>query len=46
MAKTDRGVDFITIDGGDGGTLEEVLKHYLQAHDFSMEQIIETALLD
>jgi glutamate formiminotransferase len=28
------------------GALEEVLKHYLQAHDFSMEQIIETALLD
>jgi glutamate formiminotransferase len=26
--------------------LEEVLKHYLQVHDFSMEQIIETALLD
>lgn len=28
------------------GALEEVLKHYLQVHDFSMEQIIETALLD
>ena len=26
--------------------LEEVLKHYLQAHDFSMDQIIEAALLD
>lgn len=26
--------------------LEEVLKHYLQVHDFAMEQIIETALLD
>jgi glutamate formiminotransferase len=26
--------------------LEEVLKHYLQVHSFSMEQIIETALLD
>lgn len=28
------------------GALEEVLKYYLQVHDFSMEQIIETALLD
>jgi len=28
------------------GALEEVLKHYLQIHDFSMDQIIETALLD
>jgi glutamate formiminotransferase len=28
------------------GALEEVLKHYLQVHDFSMEQIIEAALLD
>jgi len=28
------------------GALEEVLKHYLQVHDFSMDQIIETALLD
>jgi glutamate formiminotransferase len=28
------------------GAFEEVLKHYLQVHDFSMEQIIETALLD
>lgn len=28
------------------GALEEVLKHYLQAHDFSMEQIIEAALID
>ena len=26
--------------------LEEVVKHYLQAHDFKMEQIIETALLE
>jgi glutamate formiminotransferase len=26
--------------------LEEVVRHYLQAHDFSMEQVIETALLD
>ncbi len=26
--------------------LEEVLKHYLQVHDFAMEQIIETALMD
>jgi glutamate formiminotransferase len=26
--------------------LEEVLKHYLQVHDFSVEQVIETALLD
>jgi len=28
------------------GALEEVLKYYLQVHDFSMEQIIETALID
>jgi glutamate formiminotransferase len=28
------------------GVLEEVLKYYLQAHDFKMEQIIENALLD
>jgi len=28
------------------GALEEVVKHYLQAHDFSMDQIIETALLE
>jgi glutamate formiminotransferase len=28
------------------GALDEVLKHYLQVHDFSMDQIIETALLD
>lgn len=28
------------------GALEEVWKYYLQVHDFSMEQIIETALLD
>jgi len=27
------------------GALEEVVKHYLQVHDFSMDQIIETALL-
>jgi glutamate formiminotransferase / 5-formyltetrahydrofolate cyclo-ligase len=26
--------------------LDEVLKHYLQLHDFSMDQIIETALID
>ena len=26
--------------------LEEVVKHYLQAHDFELEQIIETALID
>jgi glutamate formiminotransferase / 5-formyltetrahydrofolate cyclo-ligase len=26
--------------------LHEVIKHYLQAHDFSMDQIIEVALLD
>jgi glutamate formiminotransferase len=26
--------------------LHEVVRHYLQAHDFSMDQIIETALLD
>ena len=28
------------------GALDEVLKHYLQVHGFSMDQIIETALLD
>jgi glutamate formiminotransferase len=28
------------------GALDEVLKHYLQVHEFSMDQIIETALLD
>jgi len=28
------------------GALKEVLKHYLQVHDLSMDQIIETALLD
>lgn len=28
------------------GAFEEVLKFYLQAHDFKMEQIIENALLD
>lgn len=28
------------------GALEEVLKHYVQVHDFSMEQIIEVALLE
>jgi glutamate formiminotransferase len=28
------------------GALDEVLKHYLQVHAFSMDQIIETALLD
>jgi glutamate formiminotransferase len=28
------------------GALEEVLKYYLQAHDFKMEQIIENVLLD
>lgn len=28
------------------GALEEVIKHYLQVHDFSMDQIIETALIE
>jgi len=28
------------------GALEEVLKHYLQLHDFSMDQIIENALIE
>jgi len=28
------------------GALEEVLKHYLQVHDFSMDQIIENALIE
>jgi glutamate formiminotransferase len=26
--------------------LEEVVKHYLQTHDFSMDQIIELSLID
>lgn len=28
------------------GAVEEVLKHYLQLHDFSMQQIIENALIE
>ena len=28
------------------GALEEILKYYLQTHDFDMDQIIEVALLD
>jgi len=28
------------------GALEEVIKYYLQVHDFQMDQIIETALLE
>jgi len=28
------------------GALEEVLEHYLQLHDFSMDQIIESALIE
>jgi glutamate formiminotransferase len=28
------------------GALEEVLKYYLQAHDFNLNQIIENALID
>ncbi len=28
------------------GAVEEIVKHYLQAHDFKLEQIIETALLE
>ncbi len=28
------------------GALEEVVRYYLQAHDFSMDQVIENALLD
>jgi glutamate formiminotransferase / 5-formyltetrahydrofolate cyclo-ligase len=28
------------------GALEQVVRTYLQVHDFSMHQIIETALLD
>jgi glutamate formiminotransferase len=28
------------------GALEEVVRHYLQTHDFTAEQIVETALLD
>jgi len=28
------------------GALEEVLKYYLQAHEFNMDQIIENALID
>lgn len=27
------------------GALEEIVKHYVQAHDFQLDQIIETALL-
>jgi len=27
------------------GALEEVVRYYLQAHDFSLDQIIETALI-
>ncbi|MFQ5889290.1 MAG: glutamate formimidoyltransferase [Gemmatimonadota bacterium] len=26
--------------------LEEVIRHYLQAHDFTIEQVVETALID
>jgi len=28
------------------GALEEIVKHYLQTHDFSLTQIIETALIE
>jgi glutamate formiminotransferase len=28
------------------GAVEEIIKHYVQAHDFKLEQIIETALLE
>lgn len=28
------------------GAMEEIVKHYVQAHDFKLEQIIETALLE
>ncbi len=28
------------------GALEEIVKHYLQTHDFSLNQIIETALIE
>ena len=28
------------------GAMEEVFKHYLQVHDFKLEQIIENSLLD
>jgi len=28
------------------GALEEVVRYYLQAHDFSLDQIVETALLE
>lgn len=28
------------------GAVEEILKHYLQLHDFSMDQIIENALIE
>ena len=28
------------------GALEEVVRFYLQAHDFTTEQVVETALLD
>lgn len=28
------------------GAIEEIMKHYVQAHDFKLDQIIETALLE
>lgn len=28
------------------GAVDEIIKHYVQAHDFKLEQIIETALLE
>jgi len=28
------------------GAISEVLKHYIQVHDFELEQVIEMALLD
>jgi glutamate formiminotransferase len=28
------------------GALEDIVRHYLQAHDFSVEQVVETALIN
>lgn len=28
------------------GAVEEIIKHYVQAHDFTLNQILETALLE
>jgi glutamate formiminotransferase len=28
------------------GALQEVIRHYMQTHDFTVDQIVESALLD